>query len=63
MTDIQTYNADIAKQEKTSSQQANWVETNEINNLWEKMKKDVDLLYKKLIGVKMIDKAYKTLCF
>lgn len=49
MTDIQTYNADIAKQEKTSSQQANWVETNEINNLWEKMKKDVDLLYKKLI--------------
>jgi integrase len=49
MTDIQTYNADIAKQEKTPSQQANWVESNEIKELWEKMKKDVDLLYKKLI--------------
>jgi len=49
MTDIQTYNADIAKQEKTPSQQANWVESNEIKDLWEKMKKDVDLLYKKLI--------------
>ena len=47
MIDIETYNADIAKQEKTPSQQANWVETNEISNLWEKMKKDVDLLYKK----------------
>jgi integrase len=49
MTDIQTYNADIAKQEKTPSQQANWVESNEIKELWEKMKKDVDLLYKKLM--------------
>ena len=49
MTDIQTYNTGIAKQEKTPSQQANWVETNEISSLWEKMKKDVDLLYKKLL--------------
>ena len=47
MTDIQTYNTDIAKQEKTPSQQANWVETNEISDLWKKMKTDVDLLYKK----------------
>jgi len=47
MTDIQTYNIDISKQEKTPTQQANWVETNEISSLWEKMKKDVDLLYKK----------------
>jgi integrase len=49
MTDIQTYNTEISKQEKTPTQQANWVETNEISSLWEKMKKDVDLLYKKLI--------------
>ena len=47
MTDIQAYNTDIAKQEKTPTQKENWVETNEINELWEKMKKDVDLLYKK----------------
>ncbi len=47
MNDIQLYHNEIAKQEKTPHQKANWVETNEIFELWEKMKKDVDLLYKK----------------
>lgn len=47
MNDIQLYHNDIAKQEKTPSQKANWIETSDILNLWEKMKTDVDLLYKK----------------
>lgn len=49
MADIQAYNTDIAKQEKTPTQKANWIESNEIANLWNKMKTDVDLLYKKQI--------------
>jgi integrase len=47
MSDIQQYNQDIAKQSKTESQKENWVEPSEISDMWEKMKKDVDLLYKK----------------
>ena len=49
MADIEAYNTDIAKQEKTPTQKANWIESNEIANLWNKMKIDVDLLYKKQI--------------
>jgi len=49
MADIEAYNTDIAKQQKTPTQKANWIETNDISTLWNKMKIDVDLLYKKQI--------------
>jgi len=47
LDDIKDYNSEIAKQEKTPSQAENWVSGGEIAQLWTKLKKDSDLLYKK----------------
>jgi hypothetical protein len=45
--DIKEYNKIEAKQEKTEKQKDNWVETDEINNLKNKLEKVSNLLYKK----------------
>ena len=47
LEDIKEYNHDIQKQEKTETQKENWVNTNDIKELWEEYKRDSDLLYKK----------------
>lgn len=47
LNDIQSYNEEIAKQEKTPQQEANWVQPDEIDTIWTTLKKNADLLYKK----------------
>ena len=47
LDDINNYNADIKKQEKTESQKENWVEGQHIKDLWSTLKRNTDLLYKK----------------
>jgi len=47
LEDIKTYNHDIGKQEKTETQKENWVEGADIKTLWETLKRNADLLYKK----------------
>jgi integrase len=47
LEDIKTYNQEIGKQEKSQSQEDNWVEGAEVKALWEKLKRNADLLYKK----------------
>jgi hypothetical protein len=47
LDDIKEYTHEIGKQEKTESQKASWVEGNEIKSLWETLKKNADLIYKK----------------
>lgn len=47
LNDIKDYNSEIYKQEKTEQQKENWVDMGEIKNIWEDLKKNADLLYKK----------------
>lgn len=47
MQDIEDYGQEISKQEKTPNQVSSWVEPADIKTLWERMKRNVDLLYKK----------------
>jgi integrase len=47
LDDINNYNADIKKQEKTESQKENWVENDELNNIYLELKRNAELLYKK----------------
>jgi hypothetical protein len=47
MDDIKDYKSEIAKQEKTPSQRENWVEASDVKQLWEQLKRNADLLYKK----------------
>jgi adenine-specific DNA methylase len=47
MADIKKYNTEIAKQEKTPTQEANWVDAPEIKEVLATYKKHADLLYKK----------------
>jgi integrase len=47
MEDVKDYNTEIHKQEKTPEQQASWVSTEDVKQLWEELKRDADLLYKK----------------
>lgn len=47
LEDVRDYNKEIHKQEKTPEQEANWVNTNEVKQLWEELKKNAELLYKK----------------
>jgi hypothetical protein len=35
MRDVQEYNKDVSKQEKTPEQVANWVNGNEIKEIWD----------------------------
>lgn len=45
--DVRDYNKDINKQEKTPAQEASWVETNQVKEVCDDLKKVADLLYKK----------------
>jgi len=47
MEDIKDYTKEIKPQEKTETQKENWVETSSVKTLWETLKKNTDLLYKK----------------
>ena len=47
MTDVKDYNADIQKQEKTESQTESWVNTDDIKLIYDDLKKNAELLYKK----------------
>jgi len=47
MEDVRDYNKEIHKQEKTETQKDNWVDTEQVRGVWESLKKDTDLLYKK----------------
>jgi len=47
LEDIKEYNTEIGKQEKSESQKEAWVEGHEVKMLWENLKKNADLLYKK----------------
>jgi hypothetical protein len=47
LEDVKAYNADIHRQEKTPEQQASWVDTNQVNEIFNELKSNADLLYKK----------------
>lgn len=47
LSDVREYNADINKQEKTPAQQENWVNTSQVKEIYDELKKTADLLYKK----------------
>jgi integrase len=47
LEDVKEYNKDINKQEKTESQKENWVETNQVQDILEKLKTNAELIYKK----------------
>ena len=47
LEDIKDYTKDIGKQEKSEAQKENWVETSSVKTLWDTLKKNTDLLYKK----------------
>jgi hypothetical protein len=45
--DVRDYNKDISKQIKTPAQEASWVETNEIKQVYDDLKQNADLIMKK----------------
>jgi uncharacterized protein YfkK (UPF0435 family) len=45
--DVRDYNKDISKQVKTPSQEASWVETDEIKQVYDDLKQNADLIMKK----------------
>lgn len=47
LEDIKEYNHDIGKQEKSESQKENWVAGGDIKTLWDNLKRNTDLIYKK----------------
>ena len=47
MTDVRDYNANIQKQEKTDTQETNWVNTTDIKIIYDDLKQNAELLYKK----------------
>ena len=47
LEDVKNYNKEIHKQEKTPAQQAAWVSIHQVKEIWETLKKDAMLLYKK----------------
>ena len=47
LEDIKNYSHEIGKQEKSETQKDNWVEGADIKTLWENLKRNADLLYKK----------------
>ena len=47
MDDIKQYNKDIATQEKSPSQEANWITMNEVKTVFDALTKQANLLYKK----------------
>jgi hypothetical protein len=47
MEDVSDYNKEINKQEKTESQKESWISTEEVKTIYDNLKKNADLLYKK----------------
>lgn len=47
LTDIKDYNKEVATQEKTEEQKDNWLEQDQIQSIFETLKKEADYLYKK----------------
>jgi integrase len=47
LEDVRNYNKEIHKQEKTETQEENWVDGSQVKEVWNGLKKDADLLYKK----------------
>lgn len=47
LDDVRSYNKDIHKQEKTETQENNWVSSDKIKEVFEEYKKNAELLYKK----------------
>jgi integrase len=47
LDDIRDYNKDIHKQEKTETQKENWINSAEINELWEDLNREANFLYRK----------------
>ena len=47
LEDVRDYNKEIGKQEKTPEQEASWVNTNQVNEIYNELKKNAELLYKK----------------
>ena len=45
--DIRSYNTDISKQEKSETQEANWIEPTDVANVFTELKRNADLIYKK----------------
>jgi len=45
--DVRDYNKEISKQEKTETQEDAWVTSSDIKELYDELKKNADLLYKK----------------
>ena len=47
MQDVSDYNKEINKQEKSDTQQENWINTDEVKTIYDNLKRNADLLYKK----------------
>jgi len=47
LDDIKDYNEEIGKQEKSETQRESWVEGDQVRELWAKLKRESDLIYKK----------------
>lgn len=47
LTDVRDYNKEISKQEKTETQEANWITQKEVEDLYSEFKKNANLIYKK----------------
>ena len=47
LEDVRDYNKEINKQEKTPEQQASWINSNQVKEIYDELKRDADLLYKK----------------
>ena len=47
LTDVRDYNKEISKQEKTESQEENWVTQKEVEDMFNDLKKNANLIYKK----------------
>ena len=47
LEDVKDYNKEIHKQEKSPQQEKSWVDTNQVKQVWEDLKKEADILYKR----------------
>jgi hypothetical protein len=47
LEDIKDYNKEIGKQEKSETQEENWVDTHQVQEVFDDLKKNAELLYKK----------------
>jgi hypothetical protein len=47
LTDVRDYNKEISKQEKTDTQEANWVTQKEVEDMYNELKRNANLIYKK----------------